>query len=137
MSGQPAPSGAVHKSVFERAVETIATGLGGGIGWLAEHGVLFALFGVLWASLIVGLLVNAGAIDDLWASIGGLPLFVQLVLWLLFLPLMAGLWVWQADWPLVVRAVIVLGLAGFTLLAFRPKSFHLPGHRPTDLTTRA
>jgi hypothetical protein len=55
-------------------------------------------------------------------------LLVQIVVWVLFLPVMVGLWVWETSWPLVVRLVVVIGIAGWNLLIFLPKA--LQGARP-------
>ena len=35
---------------------------------------------------------------------------------------MAGLWVWESSWPFVIRLVIVIGVAGWSLLIFLPKA---------------
>ena len=127
----------VHqKPLLERIVDPLATGLGNGIGWLAERGVLFVVFLLIWVALGAALILNPGTVDELWVSLGGLPLVVQLVIWLLFLPVMAALWVWQTDWPELIRILIVLGLAGWTLLVFRPKWLRLPG-RGAGLKTKA
>jgi hypothetical protein len=105
----------------ERLIEGIASGLGNAIGWLAEHGILFVFFLVLWAAFGAALLWSQGSLHDAWEWVGGLPLLAQLLVWLLFLPVMAGLWAWETDWPLMVRLVVILGLAGWTLLAFLPR----------------
>jgi hypothetical protein len=114
------PTDTPSKSRFERVVETLGTGIGEGIGWLAERGVLFVAFGVIWLAIGAMLLFSPASVDQLWQTIGALPLVVQLVVWLLFLPVMAGLWVWTTSWPELVRIGVVLALAGWTLLIFRP-----------------
>ncbi|MDH5244043.1 MAG: hypothetical protein OEX05_08930, partial [Chloroflexota bacterium] len=55
------------------------------------------------------------------AWIGGLPLIVQGVAWLLFLPVVGALWVWETSWPIVLRLVIVASLAGWSLMIFLPR----------------
>jgi ABC-type amino acid transport system permease subunit len=110
------------KNPMERIVETLASGLGNSIGWMAEHGVLLIIFAALWVAFGVALLWSQGSLDQAWATIRGLPLIVQLVVWLLFLPVMAGLWVWETAWPLVIRVLVILGLAGWNLLIFLPKA---------------
>jgi len=35
---------------------------------------------------------------------------------------MAGLWVWETSWPLIVRVVTILGIAGWNLLVFLPRA---------------
>jgi ABC-type amino acid transport system permease subunit len=106
---------------MEQLIETVATGLGNSVGWLADHGVLFGVFALIWIAFGIGLVVSQGSIDQAWHTIRGLPLLVQLVAWLLFLPVMAGLWIWETSWPLVVRLVLVLSIAGWNLLVFLPK----------------
>jgi hypothetical protein len=61
------------------------------------------------------------ALDAAWAWLTSQLLPVQAVLWLLFLPLTGALWAWSFDWPLIVRVVIVLGIAAWNLLTFRPQ----------------
>jgi hypothetical protein len=112
---------------MEQVIESVATGLGNSVGWLAEHGILFVLFAVIWAAFGLALVASQGSIDQTWETIRGLPLLVQLGAWLLFLPVMAGLWVWETTWPLVVRLVVVMGIAGWNLLMFLPRSTPAPG----------
>ena len=121
--GAPARSG---KSTFERVIERVATSVGDTIGWMAEHGVLFAVFAVLWIAFGVGLAFNPGSIDQAWATLGSQSLAVQLVIWLLFLPVMAGMWIVQTDWPQLVQVTLVIALAFWTLLVLRPAWLRLP-----------
>jgi ABC-type amino acid transport system permease subunit len=111
-----------QRSTMEKVIETIASGLGSGVGWLAESGVLFVLFGIVWLAVGVGLVWSQGTVDQAWQAIRELPLLVQALVWLLFLPVMAGLWIWESSWPLLIRLVLVVGLAGWSLLIFLPKS---------------
>jgi hypothetical protein len=107
---------------MDRSIETLASGLGGSIGWLADHGVLFAAFAALWVTFGAALVLSQGSLDQAWTAIRGLPLAVQLVVWLLFLPVMAGLWIWETTWPVVVRVLLVVSLAGWNLLVFLPRA---------------
>jgi hypothetical protein len=112
----------------EQLIETIASAAGNTVAWLAEHGVLFAIFAVLWVAFAVALVWSQGSLDQAWESIRELPLPLQLVVWVLFLPVMAGLWIWETSWPVVVRLVLVLGIAGWNLLVLLPRA--LQGARP-------
>jgi ABC-type amino acid transport system permease subunit len=109
-------------SRMDGLIEGTATGLGNGIGWLAEHGVLFVIFAVLWLVFAAGLIWSQGTVDQAWQTIRDLPLVVQIVVWVLFLPVMFGLWVWETSWPLVVRLILVIGAAGWNLLVFLPRA---------------
>jgi len=113
---------------MDRIIETLASGVGNGVGWMAESGVLFGVFLLIWIAFGAALIWSQGSIDEAWRTIRDLPLIVQAVAWLLFLPVMVGLWVWETTWPLIVRLLVVLGLAGWNLLVFLPKA--LQGARP-------
>ena len=107
---------------MEQVIEALASGFGTGIGWMAEHGVLFAIFAVMWIAFGAALTLSQGSIDDAWRTIQGLPVIVQILVWVLFLPVMAGMWIWETTWPLVVRLTLVIGVAGWNLLIFLPKA---------------
>ena len=44
------------------------------------------------------------------------------MVWVLFLPVMAGLWVWETTWPLAVRVLVIVSVAGWNLLVFLPRA---------------
>ena len=83
---------------------------------------VFLLFAVLWAAFAVALVWSQGSLDRTWEWIRSLPLILQGVVWLLFLPVVAGLWIWETSWPLVVRLVLVAGLAFANIMAFLPRT---------------
>jgi hypothetical protein len=107
---------------MEQVIGTLASGLGNSVAWLAENGVLFVLFAVIWVAFGAGLLLSQGSLDQAWQAIRDLPLIAQVGVWLLFLPVMIGLWIWETTWPLIVRLVLVLGVAGWNLMVFLPKA---------------
>jgi len=107
---------------MEQVIETVATGLSNSVAWLAENGVLFGIFAIIWIAFAVGLIWSQGSLDQAWNAVRGLPLIVQVVVWLFFLPVMIGLWIWETSWPLVVRLVLVVGVAGWNLLVVLPKA---------------
>ena len=86
-----------------------------------ESGGAFLVFALIWALFAYGLVARQGSLDEAWQTLRALPLAVQLVVWLLFLPIMAGLWIWESSWPLMVRVTLVLGLGAWSLLMFLPK----------------
>ena len=107
---------------MESVIDTAATALGNTIGFLATSGILFLVFAVLWLLVGAGIVLSQGSVDAAWDQIRQLPLIVQGIAWLLLLPVMAGLWIWESSWPLMIRAVLVLGLAGWTLLVMLPRT---------------
>jgi ABC-type amino acid transport system permease subunit len=111
-----------RKGRVDQVIETLASGLGNSVAWLAENGVLFAIFALIWIAFAAGLILSQGSLDQAWQTIRGLPLIVQAVVWLVFLPVMVGLWVWETTWPLIVRLVLVAGIAGWNLMIFLPRA---------------
>lgn len=92
------------------------------MAWLAENGILFGIFAIIWIAFAAGLIWSQGSLDQAWTAIRGLPLIIQIGVWVLFLPVVIGLWVWETSWPLIVRLVLVIGVAGWNLLMFLPKA---------------
>jgi ABC-type amino acid transport system permease subunit len=111
-----------RKSPMEQMIESVASGLGNTVGFLAEVGVLFAMFAILWVAFGAALIWSQGSLDAAWQWVRGLPLLVQVIVWVLFLPVMLGLWVWETTWPLVVRIVLIAGVAGWNLIVFLPRA---------------
>jgi hypothetical protein len=89
---------------------------------LVSSGIALVLFGAVWLGFGVAIATNPALLSEAWQSIGQLPLPVQGIVWLLFLPVMAGLWVWGTDWPDLVRFVVIAGIAGWNLLVFVPRA---------------
>jgi ABC-type amino acid transport system permease subunit len=107
---------------MERIIETLGTGLGNSVTWMLEHGVLLAIFAVIWVAFAAALILSQGSLDQAWQTIRGLPLIVQAVVWVLFLPVMIGLWIWETTWPVILRLILVIGIAGWNLFIFLPKA---------------
>lgn len=105
-----------EKNRMERVIERTATGLGNGVGALAESGALFVVFAMVWLAFGAALIWSQGSVDTAWQAIRDLPLLVQGLVWLLFLPVMIGMWVWESSWALVVRLGTVVSVAAWTLL---------------------
>jgi hypothetical protein len=83
---------------------------------------VFTLFAVLWAAFAVALVWSQGSLDQTWQWIRGLPWILQAAVWLLFLPVVAGLWIWESAWPLIVRVILVAGLGFWNLYLFLPRA---------------
>jgi len=107
---------------MERAIELAASALGDTVGFLAEIGVLFALFAIIWLAFGAALVWSQGSLDAAWQWVRSLPLIVQGLVWLLFLPVMIGLWVWETTWPIVLRLFVIVGIAGWNLIVFLPRA---------------
>lgn len=71
--------------------------------------------------LAVGWVIVAypGGVEAAWEWVFEQTVAVQGAMWLLLLPWMGALWVWNESWPLAVRTAIVIALAVGTLLLSR------------------
>ena len=76
-----------------------------------------AIFAVLWVGLAIALVVNPEWLDSLWNWVRGLPPVTEITVWLFFLPIMVGLWIWESSWPALVRLLAFAGIVFWTLLA--------------------
>jgi hypothetical protein len=75
------------------------------------------IFAMLWVGFAVALVVNREWLDLLWNWVRALPSLAEIIVWLLFLPIMAGLWIWESSWPALVRLLAFAGIVVWTFLA--------------------
>ena len=79
------------------------------------------LFAVLWFAVLAGLAFSPATVDRIWSALRQRPLVVQAVIWLLFMPIMLGLWIWQRAWASPIRLTLLLAIAGWNLFLFFPR----------------
>jgi len=113
--------GKLIATIVDRLVAWIIIPVTSVIPRLVSSGALLLVFAFLWLAIGVAAVANPAGLDATWRAIGEWPLPAQAIAWLLFLPLMAGLWIWATDWPIVARIVLVAGVAGWNLLMFIPR----------------
>ena len=75
------------------------------------------IFALLWVGFAIALVVNPEWLDWLWNWVRALPSVAEIIVWVLFLPIMVGLWIWESSWPALVRLLAFAGIVGWTLLA--------------------
>jgi hypothetical protein len=126
-TSRSAPQDTRRRIVIALAAFVVIAGIGLGIALIAGatavfNVLVFVLFAVLWLSFAAALVLSPGTLDEIWRQTRRLPLIVQAVVWLLFLPLMIGLWIWEREWSLVVRLVLVLGIGFANIFMFLPRS---------------
>lgn len=76
-----------------------------------------AIFAMLWIGFAIALLYNREWLDLLWNWAQALPSVAKIIVWMLFLPILVGLWIWESSWSILVRLLAYAGLVGWTLLA--------------------
>lgn len=75
------------------------------------------VFAIMWVGFVIALLVNPEWLDMLWEWVRALPILLQIIVWVIFLPVMVGLWAWESSWSAFVKLVVLAGLVGWTILA--------------------
>jgi hypothetical protein len=80
----------------------------------------------LWLAFAVALVAARSSLDATWDGVAALPLPVKGIVWLLALPLMIGLAVWEGawrtrSWPMFARLLVIAALAVATLNTFFPR----------------
>jgi hypothetical protein len=75
------------------------------------------IFAMLWVGFAIALVVNREWLDLLWNRVRALPFVAETIVWVLFLPIMVGLWIWESSWPDLVRLLAFAGIVVWTLLA--------------------
>lgn len=75
------------------------------------------IFMVLWVGFVIALVVNREWLDEIWTWTQALPLILKFIVWVMFLPIMVGLWIWESSWPALGRLVGSVGIVAWTFLA--------------------
>ncbi len=75
---------------------------------------VFGLGAVVSGAFVYYLFTNPARLAEAWAWTRSLPLVVQGVIWLLFLPWMICLWIWTLPWATPIRLVLVIAALVWT-----------------------
>ncbi len=103
---------------MEQVIDRMATGLGNAVSFIVDSGTAFIVFALIWAGFAAALIWNQELLGDVWLWVRALPWVGQGLIWIVFLPVMLALWIWQTSWVLILRLILILAIAGWTLLIF-------------------
>ena len=106
-SGGPAPGTAAAAPAWSRRLELI----------LSVYAV--AVLTIAWIGVVLALILDPDLPESAWTWLTDAAVPVQVLLWVLLLPITLGLWIWTSDFPTVVLLAYGLGLAMWTLTAVR------------------
>jgi hypothetical protein len=98
-------------------VPPVAEGKGATLlGWVS-----LAVVVVTWVGFGVAMWAAPGSLLDIWEWVGGLSIAFKMVLWVLGLPWMLGLAIWQTAWPEGVQVALIAGIALVSVWTIYPK----------------
>ena len=80
-------------------------------------GYAVVVFAILWGGFAIALIANRAWLDLLWNWVRALPTVAQVIVWVVFLPVMVVLWIWASSWPAIVSLLAFTGVVVWTLLA--------------------
>ena len=75
------------------------------------------IFAILWVGFAIALVVNREWLDLIWNWVQALPSVAEIIVWLLVLPIMVGLWIWESSWSTFVTLLAFTGIIVWTILA--------------------
>ncbi len=86
----------------------------------------FTILASAWLAFAVAFVASRSSLGATWRGVGALPLPVKGAIWLLTLPVIVGLPLWEGawrtrSWPGIVRLLVVAGLVLATPNAFFPR----------------
>ena len=76
-----------------------------------------ATFVILWIGFAIALMVDRAWLDLLWRWAQTLPTAARIGVWVVFLPIPVGLWIWESSWAVLVRLLAMGGMVIWTTLA--------------------
>lgn len=74
-----------------------------------------------WGAFFGLLVFSESTLGDLRADVAGLPLALEVLVWIAFFPYLLALTVWDASWAEWLRLVLVAAFAIFWSTAFFPR----------------
>jgi hypothetical protein len=108
------------ETIIETVINWTIVPVTGLIPVLVSSGLALLIFAGLWAAFAFALVRDRARLDEAWQRVRRLPLAVQAIVWLLFMPVLVGLFIWRSRWPLAGRLVTIGCIAGWSLLIFIP-----------------
>ena len=75
------------------------------------------IFLLLWVGFFTALVVNREWLGLLWNWVQALPTGPRIIVWVFFLPVTVGLWIWESPWSLFGHLLGLGGIITWTFLA--------------------
>ena len=75
------------------------------------------IFAILWIGFVIALIANPEWLNLIWNWVQALPIVAEVIIWVLFLPIMVGLWIWESSWSTFITILAFAGIIVWTILA--------------------
>jgi hypothetical protein len=89
-------------------------------GFFILNLIAVAAIGLLWVGFGLAAWLEPQLLAETWDWVDALPIGGEIVAWVVGLPWMVGLAVWQGPWPDLVRIGVFVGLAVASVWTFYP-----------------
>jgi hypothetical protein len=110
------------ETIIDSVINATVVPLANLVPVLVSSGIALVIFAGLWAAFAFALVRDRARLDEAWQRVRRLPLLVQAIIWLLFMPVLVGLVVWRTRWPLAGRLITIGLVAAWSLMIFVPSA---------------
>ena len=76
----------------------------------------------VWLLFTLAAISAPAVLDEIWVWAAGLPIFGQLIVWVVALPWMIGIAIVRSDLPTFVQVLLVIAAAIISIWTFAPTS---------------
>lgn len=70
---------------------------------------------ILWLAFAGLWIFSSETLGHIFTWIQGLPLILEIIVWIVFIPWVGSLWIWNSSWPLWLKIVVIVAIAMATL----------------------
>jgi hypothetical protein len=70
---------------------------------------------ILWLAFAGLWIFSSETLGHIFTWIQGLPLILEIIVWIVFIPWVGSLWIWHSSWPLWLKVVVIVAIAMATL----------------------
>jgi len=74
---------------------------------------------ILWIAFAALWIFSADTLGHIHNWIQNLPLVLEIIIWIIFLPWVGSLWIWESSWALWLRILLMVVIALVTIGGFR------------------
>lgn len=76
---------------------------------------------LLWLAFAGLWIFTSETLGHIFNWIQGIPLALEIVVWVVFLPWVGSLWIWHSSWSLGLKIVVILVIAVVTMSGSRAR----------------